>query len=215
MKKIMILALLFPAMAYGFYKKPVKPRTVDIKKQRLIVEENGEVIQSFPLLEVDTEVLTKTERSAEDILKEAAESAAGIEGCDTRCFGDVLTLTERSVENPGGPVDRAMDTLKYVDLKGNDAVIFDNTIYNAKDIVGKDAELKTAAVTNAAAQAPHWGDPSAQEKTPEVSEVWAAESQRRGDTLIGTMQAFGIEDPAEAEQREEDIMNECQAPAVG
>ena len=214
MKKIMILALLFPAMAYGFARTSGKPRTVDIKKQRLIVEENGEVIQTFPILEVDSETLTKTGRSSEDVLKEAAESAVAIEGCDTRCFGDVLTLTEQSVKNPGGPVDRAMDAMKYVDLKGNDAAVVDSTVYHVVDIVGEDAERSQGALTYASIISPHWNDPTAQQKIPEVSETWAAESQRRGDTIIGTMQAFD-EGPEEAGQREEDIKTECQAPAVG
>ena len=217
MKKIMILALLFPAMAYGFAKTPWKPPTVDVKKQRLIVEsENGEVVRTFPILEVDVdnETLTKTGRSPEDVLKEAAESAVAIEGCDTRCFGDVLTLTEQSVKNPGGPVDRAMDAMKYVDLRGNDAVVVDNTVYHVVDIVGEDAERSQGALTYASIISPHWNDPTAQKKIPEVSETWAAESQRRGDTIIGTMQAFD-EGPEEAGQREEDIKTECQAPAVG
>lgn len=209
MQKIMILTLFFSPLAYGF-KRPYNPAVFGAKKETIRVEKDGQV-RVFPVLGVRN---IPENIEPESVLLEAAESAAAIEGCDVSCFADILTFTEESVNEPGGSVDNAMEAMKYTSLTGEDAEVVMHTISHAVNIVGPGAALSRGALTYASMIAPHWKDPKAQAKIPEVAEIWAKESQRRGDTIIGTMQAFDV-DPEEAKQREEDIKLECQAPAVG
>ena len=204
MKKIMILALLFPPLAYGKGRVPRSELPlVTIKNRQIVVEGKGRTI-TFPVVK----------GVPEEVQLETAQAAEAVEGCERACFTNMIQITSK--ETPfDSPEYRAMQAIRQspVYLKDQDAVTVRDTVKHAKNIVGVRAEEKQGALVNASFISRDWNDPVAQNKIPETAESWAYESEvtEGASTLIGTMVVFDLDSEEQAEQREEKIMGNCQA----
>ena len=209
MKKIMILTLLFSPFAYGFRAPRVSKNlpSVTVKNGQIIVAgRKGKI--ALPVIQ---EALKNVPEEAQMGIAQAAEA---VEGCGKVCFQNMINIANKKTPS-NSPEYKALQAIRYspVYLKGQDAAVIRKTIERAQHIIGVQAEEKQGALINASFISRDWNDPVAQNKIPETALAWADESDATDgvSTLLGTMVVFDLDSEEQAEQREEDIIDSCQA----
>lgn len=202
MKKIiLILAMIFPAFAYG---KGLKP-TVPAGKQMVPVEGKPYFMEGkmvVPFGEEVEAVYPIIWGVKVDFQLEAADISRYVEGCEEACFINLAQVRSEATKN--GRLHTELQAVKNANLREVDAQIYRDTLRFINGVPGED---RKAALLYAARESWNWDDPVAQENIP----VYAYTVQELdGYADAAAMEVFGLSSLEKGQIRDDKIIDNCQ-----